>query len=76
MTLNKTEQSIMDEIERKGYATIEHGRIKRRTFGTRTINARNSLVKKGLIKVIWQAKEVDCERGWSSTFYGSRVEKA
>jgi len=72
MTLNKTEQEIMN----KGYASIEHGRIKRRTFGARQVNARNSLVTKGLVKIIWQQSERDTEHGWSSFFYCSRVEKA
>jgi hypothetical protein len=74
--MNKTELQIMAEIERKGYASIEHGRIKRRTFGARIVNARNSLIQKGLIKVVWSTTETDSERGWSSVFYCSRVERA
>lgn len=76
MTLNKTEQQIMQEIEKKGYTTIEHGRIKRRTFGARQVNARNSLIQKGLVKVVWNTIERDSERGWSSIFYCSRIERA
>jgi hypothetical protein len=73
--INKTEQMIMDEIEKKGYANIEHGIIKRRPFGGRLVNARNNLLDKGLVKITRQTTEHDSERGFGSVFYLSTVEK-
>jgi hypothetical protein len=74
--LNKTENEILQEIQRKGYTSIEHGIIKHKSFGNRRVNARNSLIVKGLIKVTWQKTECDSAHGVTDTFYLSRVEKA
>lgn len=77
--LNKTENEIMQEIEKKGYAIIEHGHgfaRKSGWYGARRVNARNSLIQKGLIKVDSQSTDRDSHRGFSSIHYSSRVVKA
>jgi hypothetical protein len=78
MTLNKTETQIMAEIERRGYATIEHGHgfTRHSDYGKRQIAARNTLIQKGLIKIALQGLERDSERGHSSIHYWSRIVKA
>ena len=78
MKLNKAEQQILDEISAKGYTSIEHGRGFRRgiEYGTRRVNARNTLVEKGLIVVTHRGKETDSELGHTSFHYWPRVELA
>ncbi len=78
MKPNKTEHQILDEIDAKGYTTIEHGRGFRRgtDYGRRRVNARNTLLEKGLIVVSYHGKETYSERGYSSYHFWSRVELA
>ena len=78
MTLNKTEQELMNEIAAKGYTSVEHGRGFNRHshYGARRVKARNSLIQKGLIKVTHQGKETDARRGFSSYHFWSRIELA
>jgi hypothetical protein len=74
--MNKTEEVIMQEIDRKGYANIEHGMIKGRSFGARIVNVRNSLLEKGCVKIIRRSVERDAEHGRGSVLYLSTIEKA
>lgn len=77
MKLNKTEQEIMAEIEKKGYTSIEHGHgfNYKQKYGDRRVNARNSLISKGLIEVTQHGKETDAHRGRMSVHFWSVVRK-
>lgn len=73
--LTKTEQEILQEIDKRGRTSIEHGFgfTRHSTYGRRRVNARNSLLKKGLITVIVHGVERDANNGRTSMHYWSVI---
>jgi hypothetical protein len=73
MKTTKTEAEILKEIHTRGSSTIEHGIYRHKTYGTRRVNARNSLIKKGLVKIDVRGEESEGNHGYTAYSYWSRI---
>ncbi len=57
----------MREIAQRAYSIVEHCVGRAGTSGQRRVNARDSLVEKGLVRVAFRTRETDSHHGFSTT---------